>query len=141
MIGFIVDRILLFAVEGDSAICLQLAGVAAINGAFFELGRIASGEKDKSREESDREALLEEEFNEFAANRIIAGGNCHRNEVVVAFRRYFSKYRTDNESYPLTDLEIERLLKNWNRRVGNEEMSSAGFFSGIQISDQVKEAF
>ena len=129
-----VDRIVLFVTEGDANVCLQLAGVAAINGAFFELGRVASGEKDKSREESEREITLTEEFSQFAADRLEAGGNCHRSEVVRAFRRYNPKYRTDNSDFPLTDLEIEQLLRKWNRRMGNDEMSSAGFFSGIQLN-------
>mmetsp|Transcript_20562 Transcript_20562/g.26596 ORF Transcript_20562/g.26596 Transcript_20562/m.26596 type:complete len:339 (+) Transcript_20562:104-1120(+) len=132
--GFLVDRIVLFVTEGDANVCLQLAGVAAINGAFFELGRVASGEKDKSREESEREITLTEEFSQFAADRLEAGGNCHRSEVVRAFRRYNPKYRTDNSDFPLTDLEIEQLLRKWNRCMGNDEMSSAGFFSGIQLN-------
>jgi hypothetical protein len=48
-----------------------------------------------------------------------------------------SQYRqSDNDEYPLADIEIERMLRSWNRKMGNQEMSSAGFFSGIQINDQ-----
>ena len=136
LLGFAADRIILYLAEGDSSVCLQLAGVAVINGALLELGRLATGEKSISREESEREQMLEQEFNDFAENCIIPGGNCHRSDVIRSFRRYNPKYRTDNEMYPLSDLELEQLLRKWNRRLGNDEMSSAGFFSGIQVADK-----
>lgn len=59
--------------------------------------------------------------------------------------RYLNLYHTllslqyrqaDDSEYPLNDLEIERLLRSWCRRKGNAEMSSAGFFTGIQINEQ-----
>ena len=136
LFGVITDRAIVFLAEGDSSATLQLAGVALIGGGALELGRIAGGEKGETREENERATLLGNEFNEFAGKRLKRGGNCHRSEVVGAFRRYFAKYRYENEEYPLSDLEIERLIREWNREEGNDSMSSAGFFTGLQINDQ-----
>mmetsp|Transcript_13328 Transcript_13328/g.20219 ORF Transcript_13328/g.20219 Transcript_13328/m.20219 type:complete len:346 (-) Transcript_13328:426-1463(-) len=135
--GVLADRVLLLLADGDSSVILQLAGVAIIGAATLELGRLASGEKRLTRDDADQMIQLMNEFDEFAASRIIPGGNCHRSEIVKAFRRYYAKYRqADSTEYPLSDLEIERLLRNWNLRMGNEDMSSAGFFVGIQINSK-----
>eukprot|EP00978_Attheya_sp_CCMP212_P012446 scaffold31080_cov45-Attheya_sp.AAC.1 len=135
--GVVADRAILLLAEGDSGLSLELAGVSLIGGAALELGRVASGEKLQNRADNDRDELLAKEFAEFAASRIIPGGNCHRSEVTRAFRRYYAKYRqADNPDYPLVDIEIERLLRAWNRHMDNEDMSQAGFFTGIQINDQ-----
>jgi len=136
ILGLIADRSILFLAEGDSSVTLQLAGVALIGGGSLEIGRIASGEKGKTRKDADRDKELETEFSEFAEKKLIAGGNCHRSEVAGAFRRYFAKYRVENDQYPLTDLEIERLMRSWNKMQGNDGMSSAGFFTGVQINQQ-----
>lgn len=136
-LGVVTQFLLLQLAEGDSDVCLQLAGVSLIGGATLELGRIASGEKRETREEADRSNQLREEFAEFAQNRLVEGGNCHRRDIVSAFRRYFAKYRrSDNEEYALTDLEIEQLLRSWNRieNQGRAEMTSSGFYYGIQIN-------
>ncbi len=138
-LGFITDRGLLFLAEGQSTVVLQLAGVSLIGGASLELGRIASGEKMLTREDLDRQIMLADEFEEFATKRLIvgAGGAVHRSEVIRAFRRYFAKYRVENDQYPLSDLEIERLLRTWNKRSGNEEgLTSAGFLKGVKINEQ-----
>lgn len=133
-LGFITDAGVTALVESDKGLSLQLAGVSLIGGAFFELGRIATGEKGMTRGETDRTEQLEHEFAQFASDRLVPGGNCHRNEVVQAFRRYYAKYRqVDNEEYPLSDLEIEQLLRFYCRQ-RNLEMSSAGFYNGIQIN-------
>lgn len=123
--------------EGDSGVCGQLAGVSLIGGIFLEVGRLASGEKGLTRDEMDRAVMLKDEFDEFATKRLIPGGNCHRSDVVKSFRRYHAKYRqADSTEYPLTDLEIEKLLRGWNRSEnrGQAEMTSAGFYYGIQIN-------
>ncbi|KAL7561791.1 hypothetical protein ACA910_013329 [Epithemia clementina (nom. ined.)] len=135
--GFVVDTILVTLTEGDRNVALQLAGVSLISGAALEVGRLASGQKKQTREESDRSTQLEQEFAEFAENRLKLGGNVHRSEVVQAFRRYFAKYRmADNPDYPLGDLEIEQLLRAWSKRqtMAKVERSQAGFYSGIQIN-------
>ena len=96
-----------------------------------------SGEKGLTRDENDRAVQLEDEFEEFAEKRLKQGGNCHRSDVVKSFRRYFAKYRqVDSEQYPLTDLEIEKLLRSWNRKQNQNraEMRSTGFYYGIQIN-------
>mmetsp|Transcript_29726 Transcript_29726/g.60750 ORF Transcript_29726/g.60750 Transcript_29726/m.60750 type:complete len:431 (-) Transcript_29726:296-1588(-) len=139
-LGVFADRTILLLTEGDSNVTLQLAGVALIGGGSLELGRIASGEKADTRDDSERDEMLANEFQDFAERRLKPGGNCHRSEVVGAFRRFNAKYRVENDEYPLTDLEIERLLRSWNRAQGNEDMSSAGFFTGIQI-DNKADAF
>jgi hypothetical protein len=139
ILGFVTDRGLLILSEGDSSVVLQLAGVSLIGGASLELGRIASGEKMITREDFMRDKMLADEFNEFAAKRLLVGqgGSIHRSEVITSFRRYFAKYRVENDQYPLTDLEIERLLRTWNKMEGNEEgISSAGFLKGVKINDQ-----
>jgi len=137
-LGVLLDRVVYFLADGDAEASLQLAGVSAIGGAFWEVGRLAAKEKAPTREEYDREALLYSEFDEFATKRLTVGrGSCHRSDVISAFRRYNPKYRVaDNEQYPLADIEIERILKVWNRERGSRsEMSSAGFFSGISVDD------
>ncbi len=138
-LGVVADRSILLLADGDKDICLQLAGVSLISGASLELGRIASGEKDATRAEDERDSMLQREFAEFAERRLIPGGrgaNVHRSEIAAAFRRFNAKYRVENDEYPLTDLEIERLARAWNRMQGNDDMSSAGFFTGIKINNQ-----
>lgn len=144
-LGFAMNRFVLFGLtEGDANLSLQLASVSVITGGFYELGRVAIGEKDVSREEANREDLLEQEFNEFARQRLIVGGigsnrsSCHRNEVVASFRRFYAKYRTAdaNVDFTLGDLEIEQLLRSWYRReMGSSgNISSAGFLQGVRIN-------
>ena len=133
--GFACDTILVTLTEGDRNVALQLGGVSLISGAALEVGRLASGQKKQTRFESNRSTQLEMEFAEFAENRVKLGGNVHRNEVVKSFRRYFAKYRVDSEEFPLGDLEIEGLLRDWSRQQpSNVEMSQAGFYTGIQIN-------
>ena len=94
-----------------------------------------------TRDDAERESELQDEFEEFASKRLIVGqgGSLHRSEVTRAFRRYYAKYRIENDEYPLSDLEIERLLRNWNKRMGNElNVSSAGFLKGVQINSQAE---
>lgn len=139
--GVLFDRAIYFAADGDAAVSLQLAGVSVIGGAVWEVGRLAAKEKAPTRKEYERDVLLYQEFEEFANKRIIVGkGSCHRSEVIAAFRRYNPKYRqADNEQYPLVDIEIERILRQWNREFGSgNEMSSAGFFGGIVVEDVMK---
>ena len=136
-LGVVTDRILLFATEGDSNVILQLAGVSLIGGGSLELGRIASGEKMRTREELERDNNLAREFQEFTEKKLIygQGGSVHRSEVIKSFRRYYGKYRVDNEQYPLNDLEIEQLLRGWNRQTGNREtMSASGFLKNVKIN-------
>jgi hypothetical protein len=136
-LGTVTQFLLLQLAEGDSGVCGQLAGVALIGGGFLEIGRIASGEKQLTRDELDRAIKLTQEFEEFAQKRLLPGGNCHRSDVVRAFRRFNPKYRqAENETYPLGDLEIEKLLRAWNQRAneGKADMTSSGFYYGIQIN-------
>eukprot|EP00554_Chaetoceros_debilis_P016677 CAMPEP_0194114060 /NCGR_PEP_ID=MMETSP0150-20130528/18783_1 /TAXON_ID=122233 /ORGANISM="Chaetoceros debilis, Strain MM31A-1" /LENGTH=360 /DNA_ID=CAMNT_0038804153 /DNA_START=86 /DNA_END=1165 /DNA_ORIENTATION=+ len=128
ILGVLTDRSLLLLSEGDSSAILQLAGVSLIGGASLELGRIASGEKMITRDDAERDMKLEQEFEEFAQKRLKVGegGSVHRSEVISAFRRFYAKYRVENDQFPLNDLEIERLLRNWNKKSCNQEsMSSA----------------
>ena len=159
--GIVLDRTVYFLVaDGDAEVSLQLGGVSVIGGAVWEVGRLAAKEKAPTREEYERDVELYREFQEFAEKRIIVGGrsssssssrgrsvlssscSCHRSDVISAFRRFNPKYRTaDNEQFPLSDIEIERILRRWNREFGSGgEMSSAGFFSGICV-DGVADAF
>eukprot|EP00577_Skeletonema_sp_RCC1716_P015051 CAMPEP_0113382770 /NCGR_PEP_ID=MMETSP0013_2-20120614/6018_1 /TAXON_ID=2843 ORGANISM="Skeletonema costatum, Strain 1716" /NCGR_SAMPLE_ID=MMETSP0013_2 /ASSEMBLY_ACC=CAM_ASM_000158 /LENGTH=442 /DNA_ID=CAMNT_0000265297 /DNA_START=66 /DNA_END=1394 /DNA_ORIENTATION=+ /assembly_acc=CAM_ASM_000158 len=142
-LGVLLDRVVYFLAEGDAAVSLQLAGVSVIGGAVWEVGRLAAKEKAPTRVEYERDVLLYQEFDEFALKRLIVGqGSCHRSDVISAFRRYNPKYRrADSEQYPLADIEIERILRQWNRQFGSgSEMSSAGFFSGITV-DGAADAF
>jgi len=134
--GIIADRLVYFLADGDAEVSLQLAGVSVIGGAVWEVGRLATKEKKQTRQEYERDVILYQEFEDFANKRIIVGrGSCHRSDVISAFRRYNPKYRTaESEQYPLSDIELERILKAWNREFGSRsEMSSAGFFSGIYV--------
>jgi len=134
-LGFGIDSFVTLLTDGDRSLSLQLAGVSLITGGSLELGRIASGEKKSTRAESNRDSELEEEFQQFADARLKPGGNAHRNEIVQAFRRYYAKYRqSDNPDFPLSDLEIEQLVKNWSKQYGDVTMSSAGFYSGVSIN-------
>lgn len=136
-IGFWTQFVLLQLTEGDGLISFQLAGVSLIWGGFYEIGRLASGEKRATRDEFDRRMELKDEFDEFAKARLLAKGNCHRSDVVASFRRYFAKYRDpESEEYPLTDLEINKLLQMWNETEngGRAEMRSSGFWYGIEIN-------
>lgn len=135
ILGWGADALFTALADANHNTSLQLAGVSVIGGATLELGRLASGEKRLTRVESDREDQLAQEFRDFADQRLKLGGNCHRLDVVRAFRRYYAKYRQpDNPDYPLSDLEIEQLLRSWGRSLGGVEMSSAGFYTGIQIN-------
>ena len=92
-----------------------------------------------NREENDRAVMLDEEFDDFARKRLQPGGNCHRSDIVRSFRRFNPKYRFDSEQYPLTDREIEKLLRQWNETknpYGKAEMRSSGFYYGIQINKE-----
>jgi len=143
VLGVLADRAVYFLADGDADVSLALAGVSAIAGAVWEVGRLAAEEKAPTRREYEREALLSREFADFAARRLLVGtGSCHRSEVIRAFRRYNPKYRrADDERYPLPDIQIERLLRAWNRELGSRnEMSSAGFFAGITV-DSAADAF
>ena len=62
------------------------------------------------------------------------GGNCNRSEVVKAFRRHNSKNGQDNDD-AASDLKIERAFRSWHQNDMNVDMSSAGFFSGVQINE------
>ena len=135
--GFGLDTLITTLGQGDRNMSLQLAGVGLINGGALELGRIANGEKKLSREESDRDSQLEEEFQVFADSRLKLSGNCHRVDVIRAFRRYYAKYRQpDNPDYPLIDMEIQQLLRNWSKPLSGVTMSKTGFYTGIQVNDQ-----
>ena len=135
LFGFSANLAAITLTDGSVGISLQLAGVLLIGAGTLEIGRIASGEKKQTRSDFDRDAQLEREFEEFAEKRLKLGGNCHRSEVVLAFRRFYAKYRqADNTDYPLNDLEIERLLKQWNEKNAQVQRTSAGFYNGIQIN-------
>eukprot|EP00979_Chaetoceros_neogracilis_P013365 scaffold3797_cov267-Chaetoceros_neogracile.AAC.19 len=140
-LGIFVDRTLLLTSEGDSNGILQLAGVSLIGGASLELGRVALGEKRKTRDDAERDLSLAKEFEEFASKKLLygQGGSAHRSEVINSFRRYFAKYRVDNDQYPLGDLEIEQVLRAWNKTVGNQEsMSPSGFIKNIKINSKAE---
>jgi hypothetical protein len=142
-LGVLLDRAAYFLSDGDAEASLGLAGVTVISGAVIEVGRLAAEEKAPTRAEGERDAQLTGEFAEFAARRLVVGtGSCHRSDVIGAFRRFNPKYRSaESEQYPLGDLEIERLLRTWNRVSGSgNEMSSAGFFAGITV-DGAADAF
>jgi hypothetical protein len=141
LLGVFTDRTLLLFSDGDSNGVLQLAGVTLIGGASTELGRIASGEKMKTRDDAERDSNLAEEFEEFSSKKLVygQGGDVHRSEVIRSFRRYFAKYRVENDQFPLGDVEIEALLRAWNKRSGNQEtMSSSGFIRNVKINSQAE---
>ena len=84
--GVIIDRVVYFLADGDAEVSFQLAGVSAIGGAVWEVGRLAAKEKAPTREEYDRDVSLYKEFEEFAKKRIVIGrGSCHRSDVINAF--------------------------------------------------------
>lgn len=117
------------------AVSLPWAGVCVVTGAALELGRVASGDKGATRDEMETRERLEREFVEFAHARLVTGGNCHRQDILKAFRRYYAKYRSCEG---LTDLEIERLIKSWSQSqtTTNIKMSSSGFYSGVRINTE-----
>jgi hypothetical protein len=132
LLGSSVDALFLFS--GNHSASIQFSIVTLIGAGSLEIGRIASGEKKVTRAEFNRNVALDEDFASFATKRFLPGGNVHRSEVVAAFRRFHSKYRqADNEEYPLSDLEIEKLLRNWSEQF-NIRATSAGFYNGIKIN-------
>ena len=146
LFGILIDRaVYFFVTDGDADVSLQLGGVCAITAAVYEIGRLAAKEKPVTRMEYDRDVELYDEFRDFASKRIIIKSTststttCHRSDVISAFRRYNPKYRradTSDTQYSLSDIEIERILKRWNREYGSGiNMSSAGFFQGISIDN------
>ena len=145
LFGILIDRaVYFFVTDGDADVSLQLGGVCAITAAVYEIGRLAAKEKPVTRMEYDRDVELYDEFRDFASKRIIikstsTSTTCHRSDVISAFRRYNPKYRradTSDTQYSLSDIEIERILKRWNREYGSGiNMSSAGFFQGISIDN------
>ncbi len=70
-----------------------------------------------SREELDRMNHLREEFDAFADQRLVSGGNVHRQEIVNAFRRFHSKYR---------NLDNDELLSD-RSRTSNETMGASPY--------------
>lgn len=182
----------------SSSLSFQLAFVSLIAAGTFEIGRIFAGEKQSTKYEAKRDEQLEKEFDYFAQKRLLIKksnnkNNVHRNEVVAAFRRFYSRYRTtpnieqsqllieqqlkqsnvemfqeiilisdendnkndivmsstsssnnnDNKKEQqdaiiaidnVTDIEIQRLLRTWAKKNFNIDMTSAGFYSGIQIN-------
>jgi len=140
-LGSLTDVAVLFATQGEVGLTLQFAGVSLIAGGTLELGRIASGEKMPTLEENVRDDMLLEEFEEFATKKLIISkiGSVHKSEVTRSFRRYYAKYRVENDEYPLVDLEVERLLRAWNMRSGSrEDMTSAGFLKGVKINSDAE---
>lgn len=143
--GILIDRaVYFFVTDGDADVSLQLGGVCAITAAVYEIGRLATKEKPITRMEYYRDVELYNEFKDFASKRIIikagTSSTCHRSDVISAFRRYNPKYRradtSTEEQYYISDIEIERILKRWNREYGSGiTMSSAGFFQGISINN------
>lgn len=135
-LGFGVDSLVNLVADGNLDASIQLGGVSLIGGCALELGRIASGEKKQTRVENDRSEQLWKEFTVFAQDRLTSGGNCHRAEVVQAFRRYYAKYRqVESTEFPLSDLEIEELLRSYCRSYGIK-MSPSGFYNNIQINQE-----
>jgi hypothetical protein len=134
-LGYLSDLVVVALADGDRGASFQLGGVALIGGSFWELGRIASGEKKLTRVEADRTDMLRDEFAAFAAARLVPGGSCHRVDVIRSFRRYYAKYRqADNPSSPLSDREIEQLLRGYARAIPTVEITSAGFYNGIKVN-------
>ena len=69
-LGAVADRSVYFLAEGDADVSLQLGGVAVLSGGFWEVGRLATGEKGGTRAEIEREDRIEKEFEEFADKKI-----------------------------------------------------------------------
>jgi hypothetical protein len=138
-LGYLSDLAVVALADGDRGASFQLGGVALIGGSFWELGRIASGEKKLTRVEADRTVMLRDEFAAFAAARLVPGGSCHRVDVIRSFRRYYAKYRqADNPSSTLSDREIEQLLRDYARAIPTVEITSAGFYNGIKVNKRAE---
>jgi hypothetical protein len=54
---------------------------------------------------------------------------------VNTFRRFHAKYRNRDDEDLLSDLEIERLMRLWVRVNLGSDMSSAGYFNGVQLNN------
>jgi len=134
ILGNAIDRLMILLTDGGSNYTLQLAVVTLISASVLELGRSSVGERPPTRREFERGIQLTEEFAEFADQRLQRGGAVHKGEVTRAFRRYFSKYRTFNDEYPLTDREIEKLFQSWCRFQGVPEWDRSGVCIDISIN-------
>ena len=137
VIGLLTDKIVLLATSADAAVTLQFAVLMIIAGGFLEIGRIATKEKALTRSEDERETTLANEFATFASEKLQFSGSTHKTDVTRAFRLYYGKYRTilfdpDDPTDPVTDVEIERLLKSW-ARTKNVSSSGAGFYKQLSV--------
>ena len=133
-----VDRLVLIGTNGDANVTLQIAGVFLINAGVIELARIDSGEKTVSREDAERKDTWRGEFEGFAVEKIAvsSAGSCHKSDVVRAYRRFYSKYRTEEAEGSPTDLDIFYLFAEWNLSKGTRvKPSSAGFVKGLIVKE------
>ncbi len=89
MMVVVTDRAVYFLADRDAEVILKLAGVSTIDGAVWEVGRLAA--KTPTQEEYDRDAMLYRKFDEFESKCLARKGTCDQSEVISAFRRYNPK--------------------------------------------------
>mmetsp|Transcript_69268 Transcript_69268/g.130613 ORF Transcript_69268/g.130613 Transcript_69268/m.130613 type:complete len:413 (-) Transcript_69268:53-1291(-) len=134
--GVLVSRLLLVAVE-DQTFVTSLGIIGCISGAAFDVIR----DPLPTREERDRQAKLLVEFIDFANERLQLGGQCKENDIVEVFRRFYPRYRwsdmgSTTDGVSLTDREIQRLLRRWNKEMGYpgfRKGAQAGYWDGISL--------
>jgi len=88
-----------------------------------------------------RDNLLDKNFLEFTNYMLIPGGKIHRSEVVDRFRSGFKmkfrNYKNDPVYAVPTELEVELLLFRWNDKYAKAEVTSDGFYIGVQLNPKM----
>jgi len=131
--GCVVERGVMLFGEGDVNLTLQLGILSVLWGMFIEFGRFVVGEKSITRSESERADKLADEFNIFANDKIVLCSetrSVHGSEVLKAFRRFSSRYRTAEQ---ISDGEVLDVFYKWLRK-NRRKASSAGFVKGIELT-------
>lgn len=94
-----------------------------------------------TRDEAELSSLWESEFADFAELKIVRkdSGSCHRNDMVKAYRRFYSKYRTSEVEGGPSDIDIEQLFVQWNKFKGSGVFASqAGFVKGVVLLEDAQ---
>jgi len=130
--GLVLERLLLVAFE-DSSFVLATGLTLCIGSGLYELIRPPL----LTREEFEFQEAQQAEFAVFAATRLraTASKNTHEREVLKAFRRSNSRFRTAEQ---VADTSALELVRQWMRtqqmsRGVYMERSAAGFLKGVEL--------
>lgn len=137
-LGLLAERLLLYSFE-DASFVVSIGICACFGCALLEVIR----EPIPSRAEREALEARQAEFLVFADQRLERGGRCHERDVIRAFRDFYPCYRradisgTTNGVRSPSDIEVGRLVRSWNSRLGVPgERTTAGFYKGFSVAPQ-----